>query len=86
MPLPNIKTQCTATARSTGKRCLNPPIGKCKTCRYHGGRRNILTGSAHPSYKHGMDTKESRAERKNKFAELNELATALLCSQCSDYK
>jgi hypothetical protein len=77
MPLSNIKTQCTATARSTGRRCLNPPIGQCKTCRYHGGRRNILKGEAHPNYKHGMDTKKAISERKKKLAELNEIASNL---------
>jgi hypothetical protein len=77
MPLSNIKTQCTAIARSTGKRCLNPPVGQCRTCRYHGGRINILRGSAHPNYKHGMDTKEAIAERKRKFAELRELGASL---------
>jgi hypothetical protein len=77
MPLSNIKSQCTAIARSTGNRCLNPPIGQCKTCRYHGGRINILKGSAHPNYKHGLDTKEAKVERKKKFAELNKLATTL---------
>jgi hypothetical protein len=77
MPLSNIKTRCNAIARSTGQRCLNPTIGGCKTCRYHGGRKNILKGSAHPNYKHGMDTKEAIAERKKKFAELNTLAVRL---------
>jgi hypothetical protein len=39
---------------------------------------NILKGKAHPNYKHGMDTKEAIAERKKKYAELNELARNLL--------
>ena len=29
---------CTATAKSTGKRCGNPPILGGKVCRIHGGR------------------------------------------------
>lgn len=77
MPLSNIKSQCSARARSTGMRCLNPCIGQCKTCKYHGGRKNILAGTNHPNYKHGMDTKVAIAERKKKFAELNELAITL---------
>ncbi len=77
MPLSNIKNQCAATARSTGNRCLNPCIGTCKTCKYHGGRKNILTGTKHPNYKHGFDTKEAMKEREAKFAELHELAVFL---------
>ena len=77
MPLSNIKTQCAAIARSTGSRCLNPCLGTCKTCKYHGGRKNILTGTQHPNYKHGLDTKEAIAERKAKFAELNQHAISL---------
>ena len=77
MPLSNIKTQCAAIARSSGVRCLNPCIGACKTCRYHGGRKNILVGIDHPNYKHGLDTKEAIKERKKKLAELGVLATQL---------
>jgi hypothetical protein len=77
MPLSNIKTQCSATARSSGVRCLNPCIGVCKTCRYHGGRKNILVGTQHPNYKHGLDTKLAIAERKKKFSELKQLALSL---------
>ncbi len=29
--------QCTATAKSTGKRCTQPPIHGGAVCRYHGG-------------------------------------------------
>jgi hypothetical protein len=77
MPLSNIKTQCIAIARSTGNRCLNPKIGNCRTCKSHGGRKNILVGIDHPNYKHGLDTKEAIVERKTKFAELNQLAISL---------
>ena len=77
MPLSNIKTQCAAIARSTGVRCLNPCIGACKTCRYHGGRKNILVGTQHPNYKHGLDTKAATVERRLKFAELKQLAISL---------
>ena len=30
--------QCTATARSTGERCQNPPIKGSNVCRMHGGQ------------------------------------------------
>lgn len=77
MPLSNIKSQCGAIARSTGKRCLNPTIGICRTCKNHGGRKNILIGTQHPNYKHGFDTKEAIAERKTKIAELKQIAITL---------
>lgn len=77
MPLSNIKTQCSAIARSTGVRCLNPCVGACKTCRYHGGRKNILVGTMHPNYKHGLDTKEATTERKKIFFKLKNLEVIL---------
>ena len=53
MPLPNIKRQCTAQNRNKQRRCLNPAAFGCKTCRYHGARRNIKANETHPNYKHG---------------------------------
>ena len=57
----------------TGKRCKNLAAYGCKTCRYHGARRNILKGNEHPNYKHGNRTKESMATYSNKVAELDHL-------------
>ena len=73
MPLPNLNAQCTANNRKTGKRCKNPAAYGCKTCRYHGARRNILKGTKHPNYKHGNRTKESMATYSYKVAELDHL-------------
>ena len=53
MPLPNLKQQCTAQNRNKQRRCLNPAAFGCKTCRYHGARRQIAKGTNHPNYKHG---------------------------------
>ena len=49
--------QCTARARTTGNRCLNPAAFGCKTCRYHGARRQntIKTGKNHPNFRHGRE-------------------------------
>lgn len=61
MPLPNLRRRCLATARSTGKQCLNPAAFGCKTCRVHGawnGARSRV-GSTHPRYKHGRRTSRS---------------------------
>ena len=53
MPLPNLNQQCTAQNRNKQRRCLNPAAFGCKTCRYHGARRQIAKGTDHPNYKHG---------------------------------
>jgi len=45
----------------------------------HGSHKskNVLRGQLHPNYRHGLDTKEAKAERKKRFAELNQLAISL---------
>ena len=72
LPLPNLKTQCTAKNRKTGQRCLNPAAFGCKTCRYHGARK-ILSGLDHPNYKHGGRTLEALNNYSQKVAELDHL-------------
>lgn len=75
--LPHIKTnrQCTAKAKSTQTRCLNPAAYGCKTCRVHGARRpeSINRGKDHPNYKHGKLTQEMRDNRREASKRLHEL-------------
>ncbi len=78
MPLPNIKKQCTAKNRRTGKRCKNPAAFDCKTCRYHGARQ-VLAGCDHPNFKHGQRTKVSINSYQKKVKELDELEDLALC-------
>ena len=59
MPLPNLKQQCTAQNRNKQRRCLNPAAFGCKTCRYHGARRQIAKGTDHPNYKHGNRSQDA---------------------------
>ena len=73
MPLPNIKKQCTARNRTTGHRCKNPAAFGCKSCRYHGAKKIIPSGEAHPNYRHGKRTKKSIEEDRMKMLELEEL-------------
>lgn len=73
LPLPNLKAQCTAKNRATGNRCLNPAAFGCKTCRYHGARRQISKGEDHPNYKHGARTLEALSKYSQKVAELDQL-------------
>jgi len=80
MPLPAITkygaSQCQCKSKRTGLPCRNLAAHGCTSCRLHGSHKskNVLKGEAHPNYRHGMDTKEAKAERERKFAELNQLA------------
>ena len=61
-------TQCSALSKRTRQRCKSPAVrGKTK-CRFHGGAK----GSGRPVV-HGRETREKRAERSAKLAELREL-------------
>ena len=84
MPLPSVAqhsaSQCTARAKSTRQRCLNPTAFGCKTCRLHGARKKSLIkrGKLHPNYRHGMETLLAKHERSKKLAELKAIETDLL--------
>ena len=60
MPLPCITKhgakRCAALSKRTKLACGNLAAYGCKTCRYHGARKNILRGEQHPSYVHGNRT------------------------------
>ena len=56
--------RCTATAKSTGKRCRNPSMQGWSVCRLHGAGGGAPPGKAHPNYKHGLRTKEFTERRK----------------------
>ena len=75
MPLPNLNRQCSARARSTGNRCLNPAAFGCKTCRYHGARRRetVKVGKDHPNYRHGARTKKAIEQYRQKMLEIRVL-------------
>lgn len=75
MPLPNLNRRCSAQARSTGNQCLNPAAFGCKTCRYHGARRQetVKVGKDHPQYKHGERTKEIIYKYRTSMAELQKI-------------
>ena len=84
MPLPSVfqhsASQCTARAKSTGQRCLNPAAYGCHTCRMHGARKqnSIKRGKEHPNYRHGMETILSKRTRSRKLAELKAIEAELL--------
>ena len=84
MPLPSVSqhsaSQCTAQAKSTKHRCLNPAAYGCKTCRLHGARKphSIKRGIDHPNFKDGAETLERKRQRSIKFAELRQIENHLL--------
>ena len=84
MPLPSVSehraNQCTAQAKSTKQRCLNPAAYGCRTCRLHGARRQntIKRGECHPNFRHGMETIEAKRQRSIKLAELREIEDDLI--------
>ena len=74
------KKQCTAAAKSTKQRCLNPAANGCKTCRMHGARQqsSIKRGEEHPNYRHGMETLSAKRKRSEKLTELREIEEQLV--------
>ena len=83
MPLPSVANgrakQCEATCRARGDRCKNPAAFGMRTCRYHGARRaeTVKAGMAHPSYKHGWETRHVREKRQEALRKLRILAALL---------
>ena len=84
MPLPSLSQyrakQCTARAKSTQHRCLNPAAFGCRTCRLHGARKrsSIKAGIDHPNYLHGTETLSAKRKRSLKLGELREIENDLL--------
>ena len=66
MPLPSVLNgalQCQVNCKRTDIRCKNPcAFGSKKACRMHGSHKskNVLSGSDHPQYRHGGETKAAR--------------------------
>ena len=84
MPLPSVfehgASQCTARAKSTRQRCLNPATYGCSTCRLHGARKltSIKRGKCHPNYRHGTETLEAKRQRSEGLARLREIEDDLI--------
>lgn len=54
----NAAPRCTATSRRTGKRCKGPAVKGWSVCRYHGAGGGHQAGPSHPTWKHGLRSKE----------------------------
>ena len=75
--LPHMKPnrQCTAKAKSTQTRCLNPAKGKSNVCRLHGwvDPERKARGEMNGKYKNGKHTQQSKAKYREGMARLQEL-------------
>ena len=78
--LPHMKAnrQCTAKAKSTQARCLNPAKGISNVCRLHGwvDPDRKARGEMNGKYKNGKYTQEAKAEYRAGMARLQELERA----------
>lgn len=54
--------RCSATAKHSKLRCQAPAVKGWRVCRCHGARGGAPTGKRNGRYRHGMLTKEMRAE------------------------
>jgi hypothetical protein len=65
--LPNVANgsarRCAARARATGERCKKLAVGSCRTCKSHGGHKQVKRGEGHWNYQGAGQTKRERQER-----------------------
>ena len=84
MPLPSVTRwsaqQCTARAKHSQQRCLNPAAHGMPVCRNHGARRpeTVKRGPDHPNFKIGEQTHSAKAARRAKLTELRDLEASMV--------
>ncbi|RYH06531.1 hypothetical protein EU800_23610 [Tropicimonas sp. IMCC6043] len=54
----NQAPRCTAHSKRTGERCKAPAVNGWTVCRMHGAGGGHKAGPSHPSWKHGMRSRE----------------------------
>lgn len=62
--------RCTATSKRTGERCKGPAVTGWSVCRFHGAGGGHPSGPAHPSWRHGLRSREWIEARRD----MNDLA------------
>jgi hypothetical protein len=65
----NAAPRCSAKSKRTGERCKGPAVTGWRVCRFHGAGGGHPPGKDHPSWRHGMRSREWIATR----AEINDL-------------
>ena len=66
----NQAPRCTAHSKRTGESCKAPAVAGWRVCRMLGAWGGHKAGPSHPSWKHGMRSREWIGTRKH----INELA------------
>jgi hypothetical protein len=69
--------RCHARSKRTGKPCRAPAVAGWKVCRNHGAGGGAPRGERNGNYRHGLYTREARAERRE-IAALLRKARALV--------
>ncbi len=70
LSLANAAPRCTAHSKRTGQPCQAPAVSGWRVCRVHGAGGGHKAGPTHPSWRHGMRSRE--------WAELRRLASELV--------
>ena len=58
MSAANNAPRCAAKSKRTGERCNGPAVTGWRVCRFHGAGGGHHAGKAHPSWKHGMRSRD----------------------------
>jgi hypothetical protein len=56
--------RCSATSKRTRQPCQAPAVTGWTVCRFHGARGGGPNGKRNGMYRHGLFTKEAKAERR----------------------
>ncbi len=56
--------RCTARSKRTGEPCRAPAVAGWRVCRVHGAGGGHRAGPTHPSWRHGMRSRESTDMRR----------------------
>ncbi|SLN76483.1 hypothetical protein ROA7023_04190 [Roseisalinus antarcticus] len=64
MSAANAAGRCTAKSKRTGETCKGPAVSGWPVCRFHGACGGHKAGRSHPSWKHGMRSREWIETRK----------------------
>lgn len=77
--------RCAATSKRTGQPCKGPAVKGWRVCRFHGAGGGHKSGPSHPSWQHGMRSREwteARAEINALVRETRELER-MLCGDAN---
>ena len=69
MDRPKAASRCTARSKRTGEPCRAPAVTGWRVCYFHGAGGGHKAGPAHPSWKHGMRSREA-VEMRRAIAQL----------------